>query len=190
MLFIVLVLLVFVYGKFIFAFCTLLCVWIKVVLQIIISNRTIWSVPDLLAKKVRWCTVSDPEQRKCAELAKALVTVLPPAAVTAFAKLSCIRASSTADCIERIRVSRSAPQISWLERKRVQTNKKLMWCITHICLFITKYTFLTVMQNISSFKPDSLLNSYKIKLSWQRWNYLNQVVKAISICHTYFVMLV
>lgn len=60
---------------------------------------------SLLAKKIRWCTVSDPEQRKCAELAKSLVTVLPPAAVTAFARLSCVRASNTIDCIDRIRVS-------------------------------------------------------------------------------------
>lgn len=60
---------------------------------------------SLVAKKIRWCTVSDPEQRKCAELAKSLVTVLPPAAVTAFARLSCVRASSTTDCIDRIRVS-------------------------------------------------------------------------------------
>ncbi|XP_068568235.1 saxiphilin-like [Cebidichthys violaceus] len=59
------------------------------------------------AKKTRWCTVSDPEQRKCAELAKALVAVLPPAAVAAFARLSCIRASSTADCIDRIRANRA-----------------------------------------------------------------------------------
>ncbi|XP_059184515.1 saxiphilin-like [Centropristis striata] len=59
------------------------------------------------AKKMRWCTVSDPEQRKCAELAKALVAVLPPTAVTAFAKLSCIRASSTTDCIDRIRANRA-----------------------------------------------------------------------------------
>ncbi|XP_029989756.1 saxiphilin-like [Sphaeramia orbicularis] len=59
------------------------------------------------AKKIRWCTLSDPEQRKCAELAKALVAVLPPAAVTAFARLSCIRASSTSDCIERIRANRA-----------------------------------------------------------------------------------
>jgi hypothetical protein len=57
------------------------------------------------AKKMRWCTVSDPEQRKCAELAKALVAVLPPAAVAAFARLSCVRAYSTADCIDKIRVS-------------------------------------------------------------------------------------
>ncbi|XP_023269889.1 saxiphilin-like [Seriola lalandi dorsalis] len=59
------------------------------------------------AKKMRWCTVSDPEQRKCAELAKALVAVLPPAAVAAFARLSCIRASSTTDCIDRIRGNRA-----------------------------------------------------------------------------------
>lgn len=55
-------------------------------------------------KKMRWCTVSEPEQRKCAELAKALVAVLPPAAVTAFARLSCVKAYSTADCINKIRV--------------------------------------------------------------------------------------
>ncbi|KAI4826633.1 hypothetical protein KUCAC02_030071 [Chaenocephalus aceratus] len=61
----------------------------------------------LRAKKMRWCTVSDPEQRKCAELAKALVAVLPPAAVAAFARLSCIRASSTTDCIDRIRANRA-----------------------------------------------------------------------------------
>uniref|UniRef100_A0A3B5AR53 Serotransferrin n=1 Tax=Stegastes partitus TaxID=144197 RepID=A0A3B5AR53_9TELE len=61
----------------------------------------------LSSKKMRWCTVSDPEQRKCAELAKALVAVLPPAAVAAFARLSCIRASSTADCIDRIKANRA-----------------------------------------------------------------------------------
>ncbi|CAJ1050673.1 LOW QUALITY PROTEIN: serotransferrin [Xyrichtys novacula] len=59
------------------------------------------------AKKMRWCTVSDPEHKKCAELAKALVAVLPPAAVAAFARLSCIRASSTTDCIEKIRANRA-----------------------------------------------------------------------------------
>ncbi|XP_071349939.1 saxiphilin-like [Trachinotus anak] len=59
------------------------------------------------AKKMRWCTVSDPEQRKCAELAKALVASLPPAAVAAFARLSCIRASSTTDCIDKIRGNRA-----------------------------------------------------------------------------------
>ncbi|XP_028260991.1 saxiphilin-like isoform X1 [Parambassis ranga] len=59
------------------------------------------------AKKMRWCTVSDPEQRKCAELAKALVAVLPPATVAAFARLSCVRASSTLDCINRIKANRA-----------------------------------------------------------------------------------
>ncbi|KAF7664353.1 hypothetical protein LDENG_00180080 [Lucifuga dentata] len=59
------------------------------------------------AKKMRWCTVSHPEQRKCAELAKALVAVLPPAAVAAFARLSCVRASSTTDCIDKIRANRA-----------------------------------------------------------------------------------
>ncbi|XP_027134800.1 saxiphilin-like [Larimichthys crocea] len=59
------------------------------------------------AKKMRWCTVSDPEQRKCAELAKTLVAVLPPAVVAAYARLSCIRASSTTDCIDRIRGNRA-----------------------------------------------------------------------------------
>ncbi|KAM9758502.1 saxiphilin-like isoform 1-T1 [Menidia menidia] len=59
------------------------------------------------AKKMRWCTVSDPEQRKCADLGKALRDVLPPAALAAFAKLSCIRASSTSDCIDRIKANRA-----------------------------------------------------------------------------------
>lgn len=52
---------------------------------------------------MRWCAVSEAEQKKCAELAKALVAVLPPAAVTAFARLSCVKAYSTADCINKIR---------------------------------------------------------------------------------------
>ncbi|XP_064152352.1 saxiphilin-like isoform X2 [Anguilla rostrata] len=62
---------------------------------------------ESVGKKTRWCTVSEPEQRKCAELAKALVTVLPPAAVSAFARLSCIQAYSTADCINKIRANRA-----------------------------------------------------------------------------------
>uniref|UniRef100_A0A667XA09 Serotransferrin n=1 Tax=Myripristis murdjan TaxID=586833 RepID=A0A667XA09_9TELE len=61
----------------------------------------------MTAKKMRWCTVSDPEQRKCAELAKALVAVLPPAAVAAFARLSCVRGYSTTDCIDKIRGNRA-----------------------------------------------------------------------------------
>ncbi|XP_040889104.1 saxiphilin [Toxotes jaculatrix] len=56
------------------------------------------------AKKMRWCTVSDAEQKKCAELAKALVAVLHSAA---FSRLSCIRASSTTDCIDKIRSNRA-----------------------------------------------------------------------------------
>ncbi|XP_076870592.1 saxiphilin-like isoform X2 [Brachyhypopomus gauderio] len=59
------------------------------------------------AKKMRWCTVSELEQRKCADLAKALVASLPPAAVTAFARLSCVRAYSTADCISKIRANKA-----------------------------------------------------------------------------------
>ncbi|XP_064424151.1 saxiphilin-like isoform X2 [Latimeria chalumnae] len=54
-------------------------------------------------KKFRWCTLSDKEQRKCAELAKSLLAVLSPAAVNAFGKLSCIKAYSTQDCINKIR---------------------------------------------------------------------------------------
>uniref|UniRef100_A0A3Q3K980 Serotransferrin n=1 Tax=Monopterus albus TaxID=43700 RepID=A0A3Q3K980_MONAL len=61
----------------------------------------------LITKKTRWCVVSDPEQKKCAELAKALVAVLPAAAVASFARLSCIQASSTTDCIDRIRGNRA-----------------------------------------------------------------------------------
>ncbi|MGH0162597.1 UNVERIFIED_CONTAM: hypothetical protein FKN15_043248 [Acipenser sinensis] len=58
-------------------------------------------------KKFRWCTVSEREQRKCAELSKALVAVLPPAAINAFARLSCIKAHSTADCISKIRANQA-----------------------------------------------------------------------------------
>uniref|UniRef100_A0A3Q2GEA8 Serotransferrin n=1 Tax=Cyprinodon variegatus TaxID=28743 RepID=A0A3Q2GEA8_CYPVA len=64
-------------------------------------------VVTLVSKKMRWCTISDPEHRKCAELAKALVAVLPPAAVAAFARLSCVQASSTADCIDKIKANRA-----------------------------------------------------------------------------------
>ncbi|XP_061639439.1 saxiphilin-like isoform X1 [Phyllopteryx taeniolatus] len=58
-------------------------------------------------KKMRWCTVSDPEQRKCAEMAKAWLAVLPPATVNAFARLSCIRAISLTDCINRVTANRA-----------------------------------------------------------------------------------
>lgn len=56
------------------------------------------------AKKMRWCTVSEPEQRKCADLAKALLAHLSPATATSLGRLSCVRAYSTADCLTRIRV--------------------------------------------------------------------------------------
>uniref|UniRef100_A0A3B4CKA0 Serotransferrin n=1 Tax=Pygocentrus nattereri TaxID=42514 RepID=A0A3B4CKA0_PYGNA len=59
------------------------------------------------AKKMRWCTVSEAEQRKCADLAKALVAALPPVVITAFARLSCVRAYSTADCINKIRANKA-----------------------------------------------------------------------------------
>ncbi|NXD62809.1 TRFE2 protein, partial [Eolophus roseicapillus] len=58
-------------------------------------------------KKFRWCTLSDLEQRKCAELSKALMAVLPFAAVNSFARISCIRAHNTYDCIDNIRVNKA-----------------------------------------------------------------------------------
>uniref|UniRef100_A0A3Q4HBY1 Serotransferrin n=1 Tax=Neolamprologus brichardi TaxID=32507 RepID=A0A3Q4HBY1_NEOBR len=69
----------------------------------------LWKITELKSQilKMRWCTVSDPEQRKCAELAKALAAVVSPATLAAFARLSCIRASSTTDCINRIKANRA-----------------------------------------------------------------------------------
>ncbi|KAL0978161.1 hypothetical protein UPYG_G00166880 [Umbra pygmaea] len=58
-------------------------------------------------KKLRWCTVSEQEHKKCAELAKALAAVLPAAAVASFGSLSCIRSHSTTDCINKIRANRA-----------------------------------------------------------------------------------
>ncbi|NXG09618.1 TRFE2 protein, partial [Sakesphorus luctuosus] len=58
-------------------------------------------------KKFRWCTLSDLEQRKCAELAKALAAVLPLGTAAAFARVSCIRAHSTYDCIDKIRANKA-----------------------------------------------------------------------------------
>ncbi|NXS65550.1 TRFE2 protein, partial [Pandion haliaetus] len=58
-------------------------------------------------KKFRWCTLSDLEQRKCAELSKALTAVLPLATVNSFARISCIRAHNTHDCIDKIRVNKA-----------------------------------------------------------------------------------
>ncbi|XP_015272164.1 PREDICTED: melanotransferrin-like [Gekko japonicus] len=58
-------------------------------------------------KKFRWCTLSDLEQRKCAELSKVLLNVLPPATISSFGRVSCIRAHNTHDCIEKIRVNKA-----------------------------------------------------------------------------------
>ncbi|NXA03456.1 TRFE2 protein, partial [Sapayoa aenigma] len=58
-------------------------------------------------KKFRWCTLSDLEQRKCAELAKGLTAVLPLSAATSFTRISCIRAHNTYDCIDKIRANKA-----------------------------------------------------------------------------------
>ncbi|NXB76562.1 TRFE2 protein, partial [Donacobius atricapilla] len=58
-------------------------------------------------KKFRWCTLSDLEQRKCAELSKALTAVLPLTTANSFTRISCIRAHSTYDCIDKIRANKA-----------------------------------------------------------------------------------
>ncbi|NWH84585.1 TRFE2 protein, partial [Aegithalos caudatus] len=58
-------------------------------------------------KKFRWCTLSDLEQRKCAELSKALTAVLPPSTASSFTRISCIRAHNTYDCIDKIRANKA-----------------------------------------------------------------------------------
>ncbi|NWV26148.1 TRFM protein, partial [Origma solitaria] len=58
-------------------------------------------------KKFRWCTLSDLEQRKCAELSKALMTVLPLTTASSFTRISCIRAHNTYDCIDKIRANKA-----------------------------------------------------------------------------------
>ncbi|XP_072839406.2 serotransferrin-2 isoform X1 [Pogona vitticeps] len=58
-------------------------------------------------KKFRWCTLSDAEQRKCSELSRALLAVLPPATLNAFARVSCIRARHTYDCMDKIRANKA-----------------------------------------------------------------------------------
>ncbi|NXM32496.1 TRFE2 protein, partial [Oxyruncus cristatus] len=58
-------------------------------------------------KKFRWCTLSDLEQRKCAELSKALTAVLPLDTASSFARISCIRAHNTYDCIDKIRANKA-----------------------------------------------------------------------------------
>ncbi|NXB85172.1 TRFE2 protein, partial [Vidua chalybeata] len=58
-------------------------------------------------KKFRWCTLSDLEQRKCAELSKALTAVLPLSTAGSFTRISCIRAHNTYDCIDKIRANKA-----------------------------------------------------------------------------------
>ncbi|KFO57892.1 Serotransferrin-B, partial [Corvus brachyrhynchos] len=58
-------------------------------------------------KKFRWCTLSDLEQRKCAELSKALMAVLPLTTASSFTRISCIRAHNTYDCIDKIRANKA-----------------------------------------------------------------------------------
>ncbi|MBN3306830.1 TRFE1 protein, partial [Amia calva] len=53
------------------------------------------------------CCVSEREQRKCAELSRTLAATLRPQDLAAFARLSCIRAPSTVDCISKIRANRA-----------------------------------------------------------------------------------
>ncbi|NXH64668.1 TRFE2 protein, partial [Rhabdornis inornatus] len=58
-------------------------------------------------KKFRWCTLSDLEQRKCAEFSKALTAVLPLTTAGSFTRISCIRAHNTYDCIDKIRANKA-----------------------------------------------------------------------------------
>ncbi|XP_021268873.1 melanotransferrin-like isoform X1 [Numida meleagris] len=75
----------------------------KAVLIIVLIIFTLLSS----GKKFRWCTLSDLEQRKCAELSKALTAVLPVTDTNSFARISCIRAHNTYDCIDKIRVNKA-----------------------------------------------------------------------------------
>nr|XP_060640846.1 serotransferrin-1-like [Anolis sagrei ordinatus] len=58
-------------------------------------------------KKVRWCTLSDAEQRKCSELSRALLSASAPSALSAFTRMSCIRVHNTRDCIDKIRANKA-----------------------------------------------------------------------------------
>uniref|UniRef100_A0A4W3H5B8 Saxiphilin n=1 Tax=Callorhinchus milii TaxID=7868 RepID=A0A4W3H5B8_CALMI len=81
------------------------------------------SVLQVSAKKFRWCNLSNTEQRKCAELSKALQAVFPPTSKNSFIKLSCIKAYNTKDCIKKIRANK-ADAIS-LDAGDVYTATKL-----------------------------------------------------------------
>nr|XP_033812565.1 LOW QUALITY PROTEIN: saxiphilin-like [Geotrypetes seraphini] len=74
-------------------------------------------------KKVRWCTLSEMEQRKCSDLSKALLAVLPPAILSSFARVSCVRTHSTQDCISKIQANKA--DIVSLDAGDVYTAVKL-----------------------------------------------------------------
>ncbi|XP_015683041.2 saxiphilin-like [Protobothrops mucrosquamatus] len=58
-------------------------------------------------KKLRWCTLSPLEQKKCAELSKALLSTLPPVSSSTLKRVSCILAHNTYDCINKIRENKA-----------------------------------------------------------------------------------
>ncbi|XP_026572888.1 serotransferrin-2-like [Pseudonaja textilis] len=58
-------------------------------------------------KKLRWCTLSPLEQKKCSELSKALLSALSPVPSSPFKRVSCILAHSTYDCINKIRENKA-----------------------------------------------------------------------------------
>ncbi|XP_058014101.1 saxiphilin-like isoform X2 [Ahaetulla prasina] len=58
-------------------------------------------------KKLRWCTLSPLEQKKCSELSKALLSALSPVSSSPFKRVSCILAHNTYDCINKIRENKA-----------------------------------------------------------------------------------
>ncbi|XP_030073454.1 saxiphilin isoform X3 [Microcaecilia unicolor] len=74
-------------------------------------------------KKVRWCTLSEMEQRKCSDLSRALLAILPPAVLNSFARVSCVRTHSTQDCISKIQANKA--DIVSLDAGDVYTAVKL-----------------------------------------------------------------
>ncbi|XP_029427469.1 melanotransferrin-like [Rhinatrema bivittatum] len=69
-------------------------------------------------KKVRWCTLSELEQRKCSDLSRALLSALG-----SFSRVSCVRAHSTQDCISKIKANKA--DIVSLDAGDVYTAVKL-----------------------------------------------------------------